>query len=222
MTRRHAPLASQVAALLENRVVVGHALHNDLKALGISHPRDLQRDTARYPPYRKGMGNGSRPQKLAALALQYLGWRIQTGEHSPLEDAVASLRLYELKRRAWEKAGGAAAMCHDKAADKEAAPPIDAGAAGATGLAKCLGGAGAAGAPGAAARKPPKPPKPHKPHKGPVGLAVCLGGAGVASKGVHKPKFVQGKHRWSLKPGEKKDSHRKKGAFAGLLSAHGM
>lgn len=220
MTRRHAPLASQVAALLENRVVVGHALHNDLKALGISHPRDLQRDTARYPPYRKGMGNGSRPQKLAALALQYLGWRIQTGEHSPLEDAVASLRLYELKRRAWEKAGGAAAMCHDKAADKEVAPPIDAGAAGATGLAKCLGGAGAPGAPGAAARKPPKPPKPHK---GPVGLAVCLGGAGVASKGVHKPKFVQGKHRWSLKPGEKKkDSHRKKGAFAGLLSAHGM
>ena len=119
----------EVAALLENRVVVGHALHNDLKALGISHPRDLQRDTARYPPYRKGMGNGSRPQKLAALALQYLGWRIQTGEHSPLEDAVASLRLYELKRRAWEKAGGAAAMCHDKAADKEVAPPIEIGRA---------------------------------------------------------------------------------------------
>ena len=71
--------------------MVGHALHNDLKALGIAHPRELQRDTARYPPYRKGMGNGSRPQKLAALALQYLGWRIQTGEHSPLEDAVASL-----------------------------------------------------------------------------------------------------------------------------------
>ena len=47
--------------------MVGHALHNDLKALGIAHPRELQRDTARYPPYRKGMGNGSRPQKLAAL-----------------------------------------------------------------------------------------------------------------------------------------------------------
>ena len=202
-----------MAALLEHRVVVGHALHNDFKALGISHPRDQQRDTARYPPYRKGMGNGSRPQKLAALSLQYLGWTIQTGEHSPLEDAVASLRLYELKRRAWEKAGGAAAMCYDKEADG-VATAINAGAAGGAGLAKCLGGAGAAGA---AAHKPPKP------H---AGLAVCLGGAGMPNKGIHKPKFVQGKHRWSLKEGEKKkdskDSKRKKGAFAGLLSAHGM
>jgi hypothetical protein len=195
-------------------VVVGHALHNDFKALGISHPRDQQRDTARYPPYRKGMGNGSRPQKLAALSLQYLGWTIQTGEHSPLEDAVASLRLYELKRKAWEKAGGAAAMCYDKEADS-IATAIDVGAAGGAGLAKCLGAAGAAGA---AAHKPHKPPR--------EGLAVCLGGAGLASKGIHKPKFVQGKHRWSLKEGEKKkdskDAKRKKGAFAGLLSAHGM
>ena len=43
---------------------------------------------------------------------------------------------------------------------------------------------------------------------------------------MHKPKFVQGKHRWSLKEGEKKkdskEAKRKKGAFAGLLSAHGM
>jgi len=40
---------------------------------------------------------------------------------------------------------------------------------------------------------------------------------------VQKPKFVQGKHRWSLKEGEKKKDYKtKKGAFAGLLSAHGM
>ena len=140
-------------------------------------------------------------QKLAALSLQYLGWTIQTGEHSPLEDAVASLRLYELKRRAWERQGGAAAMCPDKEAESAAAA-VAAGAAGA------VGAAGTASATGAA---------PRKPHKSPQG------GAAVASKGVHKPKGLKGKHRWSLAPGEKKaDSSKKKHAFAGLLSAHGM
>ena len=132
------------------------------------------------------------------MSLQYLGWTIQTGEHSPLEDAVASLRLYELKRKAWEKGGGAAAMCYDKEADN---------------VAVALGGtADTAGAEGAAGAAPPKPPKPHTPpHRG----------ATTKGKFASKGKFVQGKHKWSLGPGQKKSSG-KKGAFAGLLNRHGM
>ena len=64
----------QVAALLAERIVVGHALHNDFKALGLQHPRAQQRDTACYPPYRKGLGNGSRPQALRTLAAQSRRW----------------------------------------------------------------------------------------------------------------------------------------------------
>jgi RNA exonuclease 4 len=42
--------ALQVAKLLKNRILVGHALENDLACLMLAHPRKLIRDTSRYPP----------------------------------------------------------------------------------------------------------------------------------------------------------------------------
>ena len=151
---------------------------------------------------------------------RYLGWTIQTGEHSPLEDAVASLRLYQLKRQAWEREGGAAAMT---AAEAES------------------GGGGRGGEGGGEARAKPK--KPSKPSAG--------GSSAAASKGIRKPgaklpasqwpgimrrngefgeearlaqmekRDQRKKHKWSRPPGQKAPKS-KKGAFAGLLSAHGM
>lgn len=41
----------RVSALLRGRVLVGHALKNDLMALGIGHPWYDIRDTAKYAPY---------------------------------------------------------------------------------------------------------------------------------------------------------------------------
>ena len=38
---------ARVAALTTGRILVGHALHNDLAALFLSHPRTHIRDTAR-------------------------------------------------------------------------------------------------------------------------------------------------------------------------------
>eukprot|EP00798_Chlamydomonas_sp_ICE-L_P024420 gene24421-10019_t len=40
----------KVAALIEGRTLVGHALHHDLEALKLDHPRIAIRDTAGYPP----------------------------------------------------------------------------------------------------------------------------------------------------------------------------
>ena len=37
----------EVAALLKGRVLVGHAVYNDLKVLMLSHPKKHTRDTAR-------------------------------------------------------------------------------------------------------------------------------------------------------------------------------
>jgi RNA exonuclease 4 len=41
---------SDVAKLLNGKVLVGHALHNDLDVLMLSHPRSKIRDTATYKP----------------------------------------------------------------------------------------------------------------------------------------------------------------------------
>ena len=93
-----------VGALLKSRVIVGHALQNDLKALMLDHPKRDTRDTATFPPFRKQQGAGTAPRRLQWLAKEFLGWEIQGAEHSPSEDAVAALRLYKLKMNEWERA----------------------------------------------------------------------------------------------------------------------
>ena len=71
-----------VAALLHRRVVVGHALRNDFKVLGIQHPVNSIRDTARYRPLRippeptdARQHHGS--PSLKSLAERLLGKQIQ-------------------------------------------------------------------------------------------------------------------------------------------------
>ena len=94
----------EVARLLRSRTIIGHAIHNDLRALMLRHPKDDIRDTALFPAYRLAQGNGTKPRSLKQLAADLLGWSIQGGEHNPAEDAVAALRLYKLKMSDWERA----------------------------------------------------------------------------------------------------------------------
>jgi len=97
----------QVQALLRDKILVGHALKNDLHALQIQHPWQQTRDTAKYEPFMKvrdGSNDGILwPRRLRELCHEKLHWEIQTGAHSPAEDAVAALRLYQLVRPKWEK-----------------------------------------------------------------------------------------------------------------------
>ncbi|KAL6749604.1 ribonuclease H-like domain-containing protein [Haematococcus lacustris] len=102
---------AQVAALLKGRMLVGHGLQNDLKALLLDHPRKDMRDTARYPPLMRRLGPGrkAKPRALRHLAAELLGLDIQSGEHSPVDDARAALYLYLRLRQEWEafiKSGG--------------------------------------------------------------------------------------------------------------------
>lgn len=39
----------QILKILSGKVVVGHAVHNDFKALKYSHPKELTRDTSKIP-----------------------------------------------------------------------------------------------------------------------------------------------------------------------------
>ena len=48
----------EVAALLKGRVLVGHAVYNDLKVLMLSHPKRHTRDTARLVLGRTGDSGG--------------------------------------------------------------------------------------------------------------------------------------------------------------------
>ncbi|KZT00527.1 uncharacterized protein LAESUDRAFT_688012, partial [Laetiporus sulphureus 93-53] len=91
----------EVADLLEDRILVGHAVHNDLKALLLSHPRPYTRDTQIYA-FRHNLTR-SRRIALRHLVRQELGVVIQEGEHSSVIDARATMAVYRLHRREWEK-----------------------------------------------------------------------------------------------------------------------
>lgn len=84
-----------IADLLDGRVLVGHALRNDLDVLLLSHPRRDIRDTSRYPKFRK-QSHGA--PALRDLALRELGLEIQGGEHSSLEDARAAMMLFRREK----------------------------------------------------------------------------------------------------------------------------
>jgi len=80
--------------MLEGRVLVGHALHNDLAALDLEHPPRLIRDTSTYPPLMsdpaaEGREGKARPRALKHLAEEHLGLQIQKGNqgHDPTDDA---------------------------------------------------------------------------------------------------------------------------------------
>ncbi|XP_010487323.1 PREDICTED: RNA exonuclease 4 [Camelina sativa] len=90
---------TKVAELIKGKILVGHALHNDLKALLLTHPKQDIRDTAEYQPFLKG-----KPRKsLKHLTSEILGADIQNGEHCPIDDARAAMMLYQKHRKEWEK-----------------------------------------------------------------------------------------------------------------------
>ncbi|CAI0401012.1 unnamed protein product [Linum tenue] len=66
----------EVSELIMGRILVGHALSNDFKALLLNHPKKDLRDSSEYPPFLK---------------------------YSRIEDARATMLLYQKNRKEWEK-----------------------------------------------------------------------------------------------------------------------
>ncbi|KAI4886378.1 hypothetical protein NFI96_017695 [Prochilodus magdalenae] len=90
----------EVAEILKGRLLVGHAIHNDLKILLLDHPKKMIRDTQKYKPFKK-ITKSSRPA-LRVLCKQVLNVKVQQGEHSSVQDAQATMRLYTLVKKQWE------------------------------------------------------------------------------------------------------------------------
>ncbi|MFH4982831.1 hypothetical protein AB6A40_009540 [Gnathostoma spinigerum] len=91
----------EVHKLLAGKIVVGHALQNDFRVLGLSHTRKLTRDTSKYPYFRKICGITKTPS-LKFLAEKLLGVNIQQGEHDSVVDARVPMKIYMLHRKKWE------------------------------------------------------------------------------------------------------------------------
>jgi len=90
----------EVQQILKNKLLVGHAVSNDVKVLRISHPKHMIRDTSTYWQFKQ-LTEGRTPG-LKQLTLHFLGANIQEGEHNSVQDAKAALQLYMLARKDWE------------------------------------------------------------------------------------------------------------------------
>ena len=89
-----------VATIIKDRVLVGHAIKNDLAVLMLSHPKRDIRDTSRFSAFRKF--SGGRAPSLKKLAKEVLGVDIQGGEHSSIEDARATMLLFRRHKSAFD------------------------------------------------------------------------------------------------------------------------
>ncbi|MCJ1298843.1 3'-5' exonuclease [Hypocenomyce scalaris] len=92
---------ADAAKLLDGKVLVGHAVRNDLDALMLGHPKRDIRDTSRYPGFRQLAGG--RTPSLKRLAQEVLGVDIQGGEHSSVEDARATMLLFRREKDGFER-----------------------------------------------------------------------------------------------------------------------
>jgi RNA exonuclease 4 len=89
--------------LLTGRILVGHAVKNDLDVLILKHDKRFIRDTSKFSKFRAlAMRPGHTPG-LKHLADKLLGVEIQTGAHSSVEDARATMALYRLDKTEFEK-----------------------------------------------------------------------------------------------------------------------
>ena len=92
---------ADVAKLIDGKILVGHAIKNDLQALLLSHPKRDIRDTSRHPAFRQ-LAGGKSPS-LKKLAREVLGADIQGGAHSSIEDARATMLLFRREKEGFEK-----------------------------------------------------------------------------------------------------------------------
>lgn len=96
----------EIMKLIKGKVVVGHAVHNDFKVIGYSHPPELIRDTSQIPLLNQKAGiEGNRCTSLKKLTKAIFSRDIQTGNkgHSSVEDARATMELYKVVEHEWER-----------------------------------------------------------------------------------------------------------------------
>ncbi|PLW19600.1 hypothetical protein PCANC_12138 [Puccinia coronata f. sp. avenae] len=92
---------SNVAKLIDKKVLVGHAIHHDLRALKLHHPPELIRDTSTYQPLWVLVNTTCSPS-LKNLAKVLLDLKIQKASHCSIDDAKATMAIYRTQQEEWE------------------------------------------------------------------------------------------------------------------------
>ncbi|CAI5443336.1 unnamed protein product [Caenorhabditis angaria] len=92
----------ETTKLIEGKMIVGHAIHNDFRVLKIAHGRKMTRDTAKCLVLKQRVQQNRGTPSLKKLAKEVLGIDIQQGEHCSIQDARVALRLYEAVKKQWE------------------------------------------------------------------------------------------------------------------------
>lgn len=86
----------KVENIMFNKIVVGHSLHFDFKALQINHPTENVRDIGKSRFIIKKYGNSmGQSVSLKKLSEKVLNRYIQEGQHDSVEDATAALDIYK-------------------------------------------------------------------------------------------------------------------------------
>ncbi len=94
-------IQTKVCEMILGRIVIGHGLRHDFKAMVLNHPRKDLRDTAQYAKFRSLM-HGKTPS-LKFLAGQFFGLtRFQEAVHSSVQDAQVAMLIYRKFKSEWE------------------------------------------------------------------------------------------------------------------------
>lgn len=94
---------ADVKILLGGRILVGHAVKNDLDVLILKHDTRFVRDTSKFSKFRALALKPGWTPGLKLLADKLLGVEIQVGAHSSVEDARATMALYRLEKADFEQ-----------------------------------------------------------------------------------------------------------------------
>jgi RNA exonuclease 4 len=89
--------------LLEGRILVGHGIKNDLDCLLLKHDKRYIRDTSKFTKFRQLATIPGKTPRLRDLVDKLLGVEIQTGAHSSVEDARATMAIFRLEKPAFEE-----------------------------------------------------------------------------------------------------------------------
>lgn len=102
VARTFEEVRSDLKILLGGRILVGHAVKNDLDVLILKHDKRLIRDTSKFTKFRQLATKAGWTPGLKMLTQKLLGVEIQTGAHSSVEDARATMALFRLEKDEFE------------------------------------------------------------------------------------------------------------------------
>ena len=91
----------EIFEMISNRILVGHTLRCDLKVLFLDHPKQDRRDISEYKPLKE-QANSYRPS-LKLMSEVILSKSIQEDHHDSVEDATATMQLFLLVMKEWER-----------------------------------------------------------------------------------------------------------------------